>query len=205
MKIRSGLFIACTLVFISQLAWCQEIATLFRSDGYRSSGGYGAVGSKLTRLGKNFAHLTNVYGGWYVNHKFTLGLSVAALTSDVIVPVEYRVNPQSLMSYQYAQIGLFTEYVIASNKAVHFNVQLFAGPGFSSQHKRFEYDVDDLFEKNRFTVIEPGANAEFNLLKWMRLTTGVSYRSAFGSSSGGLSIKDFNAASVNVGLKFGKF
>lgn len=202
------------LVFISAAlcSYSQEIQTLFRQDTLRSSGGYGAITNKFTKINGHYANLTGVYGGWYVNHHFTLGLSAASLTNNLRVPEEYSAVPGSNLSYQYVQFGLFTEYVVASSRMVHLNVQLMSGTGFTTQYRRYDWDFhedrhdfDDIYDTNWFVVVEPGLNVEINLLKWMRLSTGVSYRTALGSDGIGIKDKDISGGSIDVGLKFGKF
>ncbi|HEY5823352.1 MAG TPA: hypothetical protein VIT44_03245 [Cyclobacteriaceae bacterium] len=194
-------------------SYSQEIKTLFKKDGTNSHGGYGAISNKFTRIGGDFANLAEIYGGWYINHKFTLGLSGAAVTNNLHVPEQYRAVPGEELSYQYAQFGLFTEYVLASNNVVHLTAQLTSGAGFTTQYQRYnwddqdEYDYDDgdIHDMNWFTIIEPGVNVEFNVLKWMRFCTGVSYRASFGSNGLGLKDKDISGVSLNAGFKFGKF
>src|SRR4051812_32972800 len=107
-----------------------EIKTLLDSHGLRSSGGYGAITNKFTRIRGEYANLSGVYGGWYINHKFLLGVAGAALTNDIEVPEQYSTLPGEKMSYEYGQFGLMTEYTIASNKAVHLSFQLLTGAGF---------------------------------------------------------------------------
>ncbi len=191
----------------------QEIKTLFKGDSTRSHGGYGAISNKFTRINGDFANMTGLYGGWYINHQFTLGVSGSAVNSNLRVPEQYSAVPGTKMSYLYAQFGLFTEYVLASNRAVHLTAQLFAGPGFTTQYQRFDFDDEDRFDykdddvhdTNWFTVVEPGVNVEFNVFKWMRFTTGVSYRQAFNSNGLGMKDKDLSGLSLDAGFKFGKF
>ena len=202
------------LISTSILCHGQEIRTLLGSSSTRSSGGYGALTNKFTKIGGEYANLSGVSGGWYINHKFTLGLSVAALTSNIYVPDNYSVIPNEKMSYEYGQFGLLTEYVIGSNRAIHVGIQLFSGAGFTSQYKRndwdnysneYNFDKRNPYDTHWFIVTEPGINIEMNLLKWMRFCPGVSYRSVFLNQTEGLKDKDINGTSFNLTLKFGKF
>ena len=92
------------------------------------------------------------------------------------------------MSWQYGQLGLMMEYVLGSNRVVHANFTLFSGGGFTAQYERKELDdydnIDDQdveHDENFFYVLEPGAQLELNVFKWMRLSPGISYRKTFGS------------------------
>lgn len=213
MNILQKFAFALLFLSVSTISYSQEIKTLFKGDSTRSHGGYGAISNKFTRINGNFANMTGLYGGWYINHQFTLGLSGSAVNSNLRVPEQYSTVPGTKMSYLYAQFGLFTEYVLASNRAVHLTAQLFAGPGFTTQYQRFDFDDEDRFDYDDdefhdtkwFTVIEPGVNAEFNVFKWMRFTTGVSYRQTFNSNGLGMKDKDLSGLSLDAGFKFGKF
>jgi len=186
-----------------------NIETVFRTPG--KSGGYGALTNKFTFINGDFANLAGVYGGWYVNHKFLLGISAAAATNNIPVPDQYSVDPLRKMSYEYGQFGLITEYVWGSNKPVHLAFNLFSGAGFTVQYQRHDWennhdwDHHDNKDENWFFVAEPGVQVEVNLFKWMRFSPGISYRAAFGSDAPGLSDSDLSNLTYNATLKFGKF
>jgi hypothetical protein len=202
------------LLFVSVgfSSYSQEIRTLIGSRATRTSGGYGALTNKFTRIGDQYTNMAGVYGGWYINHKFTLGVYGAAVTNNLEVPDQYSAIPGEKMSYEYGQCGLLTEYVIGSNRVVHVGVQLFSGAGFTTQYIRYEhhnsdydFDEDSVHDTNWFVVAEPGINVEVNVFKWMRICPGISYRGAFGSEGKGLEDEDINGTSFNISLKFGKF
>ncbi len=208
------LFFTSTLVltlFASFDGFSQEIQTLFRSP--RPSGGYAAISNKFTTINGEYANLAEVYGGWFIKRRLLLGLGAAASTNYIAVPQEYSMNPQGRMSWQYGQFGLMTEYVFWSNKVIHLNLTLFGGAGFTLQYERYrhsDWDHWDHFEdidhdEDFFPVIEPGAQLEINLLRWLRLSPGVSYRNTFGSNARGLGDDELSNWSYNVTLKIGKF
>jgi hypothetical protein len=186
-----------------------QIETVFK--GGKASGGFGAITNKFTYINGQFANLVGVYGGWYVNHRFLLGMGGAGLTNDIPVPLEYSARPLQKMSYGYGQFGLMTEYVFDSNRTIHVAFSLFSGPGFTLQYERQGWE-DNNFDQEHFVenqdwffVAEPGVQVEINLLKWMRFSPGVSYRAAFGSNARGLSDSALSDISYNATLKFGKF
>lgn len=194
-----------------QIVKAQEnIQTIFNGPG--ASGGYGAISNKFTTINGEFANMVEVYGGWYINHKFLLGAGAAATTNYIEVPAAYSTMPGLRMSYGYGQVGLVTEYAIASNRSVHVNFRLMTGAGFTLQYHRPSwneweyYDYHDYdHDENWFFVVEPGIQVELNLLRWMRFSPGISYRFTDGSEAQGLSDNDLRGASVNLTLKFGKF
>jgi len=187
-----------------------NIRTLWKNSRLHASGGYGALTNKFTNIRGQSANLVEVYGGWYINHKFLIGIEGAAVTNDIRVPDQYSVLPGERMSYEYGQFGLMTEYTMNSNRIFHLSFQLMSGAGFTTQYVRhnneyyndhhdFEHDTNWLF------VAEPGLKLEVNVVKWLRFCPGVSYRAAFGSDALGLTASDISGASANVTLKFGRF
>lgn len=207
-------FLSLFLAFAAvDLSFGQENETIFRHTGIRRSGGYAAISNKFTSINGNYANMPSIYGGWFVNRKFMIGLGAAATTNYIPVPNNLSNFPAQKMTYQYGQVGLMTEYVMASTKKVHVNFNLLTGAGFTLQYDRREvedwdfddWEDDDHQKANCFFVLEPGVQVEFNVLKWMRFSPGVSYRRAFGARGDGLSDADLSNISYNVTLKLGKF
>jgi hypothetical protein len=216
MKTKLQLSLMAFIVTISIASFGQDqeyhqIKTVFRNQGPHASGGYGALGNKFTTINGQFANLAEIYGGWYINHHFMIGIGAAAVTNNIPVGYEFRALPNTQMSYEYGQCGLMTEYVIGSDKAVHLAFQLFGGAGFTVQYQRYgnDYNWDNrnktTYDENWFFVAEPGVKVEVNIFRWMRFCPGVSYRAAFDSKSVDLSDKNISGTSVNLSLKFGKF
>ncbi|HEX5168425.1 MAG TPA: hypothetical protein VFW11_04585 [Cyclobacteriaceae bacterium] len=188
-----------------------NIETIFKSPG--RSGGYGAISNKFTTINGEFANIVELYGGWYINQRFLIGGGFAGSTNYISVPQEFSTMPGLRMSYQYGQVGLVTDYIIASNKAVHVGFHVMTGAGFTLQYYRpsswsdlgqydyYDYDHDE----NWFFMIEPGIQVELNVLRWMRFSPGISYRFIDGSNAKGLTDNDLRGASVNLTFKFGRF
>ncbi|MBL7873584.1 MAG: hypothetical protein JNM78_18335 [Cyclobacteriaceae bacterium] len=193
---------------IAQSVTAQEVQTLFGSG--KCTGGYGALTNKFTTIGGEFANISEVYGGVFINRRWMLGLAFAGSTNDIRVPVEYSISPQQPMTYQYGQGGLKLERVIGSNKPIHLVLDLFTGVGFTAQYDRYNWHANDFntfsdHDENWFYVVEPGVQLEMNLFRWMRLSPGISYRNTSQSNSSGLKDSDLSNWSYNVTLKFGGF
>jgi hypothetical protein len=189
------------------------IRTIFNNHGPRASGGYGSLSNKFTTINGHYANVVELYGGWYINHRWLLGIEGAASTNEIQVPLEHSTRPGYRMSYEYGQCGVITEYVMGSDKAIHIAFQLFAGAGFTLQYERPDWKNEDYWDnvgdynhdENWFVVAEPGVKVEVNVFRWLRVCPGVSYRKAYGSSGKGLSDHDVSSGSVNLGLKIGRF
>jgi len=197
------------LLLIAFSTVAQEVQSIF--SGGRATGGYGALSNKFSYIGGEFANICEVYGGVFINRRWMVGLAFAGSTNDIRVPVEYSVSPINPMTYQYGQGGLKIEHVFNSNRPFHLVVNLFSGVGFSAQYNRNDwYDYDyhqsaSVYDENWFYVLEPGAQLELNLFRWMRLSPGVSYRQTYGSDGLGLSDGALSDWTYSVTLKFGGF
>lgn len=189
-----------------------QIQTIFKSP--HSFGGYGAFTNRFTTINGSYANLTGVYGGVFVNHKVLIGFGALASTNYIPVPEEFSIAPGTRMSYEFGQVGMFNEYALWSNRAIHFNFNLFTGAGFTVQYERparwyddYNYDPRPYGDndENWFFVIEPGVQLEVNLFKWMRVSPGITWRKAYGSYSAGLSDSALSSTTYSMTVKFGKF
>jgi hypothetical protein len=199
------------VVLVTFTSAAQEVQSIF--GGGRATGGYGALSNKFTYIGGEFANLSEIYGGVFINRRWMVGLSFAGSTNDIRVPVEYSVDPINPMTYQYGQGGMVVERVFNSNRPFHFVVSMFSGVGFTAQYNRSDfqdYNNDyhhstSIHDENWFYVLEPGVQLEMNLFRWMRLSPGVSYRQTYGSDGLGLSDGGLSDWTYNITLKFGGF
>ncbi len=197
------------IVCILSTAAAQEVQSIFGKG--KSTGGYGAISNKFTYIGGEFANISEVYGGVLINQRWMVGLAFAGSTNDIRVPMEFSVDPVNPMTYQYGQGGLMVERVFYSNRPVHFVLNMFSGVGFTAQYNRnqwYDYNYHNtaaIHDENWFYVLEPGAQLEMNLFRWMRLSPGVSYRKTYGSDGLGLTDSNLSDWTYSVTLKFGGF
>ena len=202
-------------ISLSGLVQAQDYAikTIFNNRGGRPNGGYVALNNKFSTIDGEFANIVEVYGGWYVNHQWLIGLEGAASTNDIPVPAEHSTLPGYKMTYEYVQCGLMTEYVFGSDKAVHIALQFFAGAGLTFQYNRPDWQNEDFWDdipdynhdENWFYVAEPGVKVELNVFRWLRLCPGISYRKVYNSKGQGLTDDDLSSPAINLGLKIGRF
>src|SRR5262245_56263375 len=165
-QLKPILLVVCVLASVSLAAQdtpateSNQIQSLFQTRA-GECGGYGAITNKFTYIDGHYANLVGFYGGFYANHSLLIGISGAALTNDIKVPFEHRAEPLENLSYMYGQVGMMTEYVVASNKAVHVAFNLFTGGGFTMQYERDdwhndnEFDWDGKRDEDWFSVVEP--------------------------------------------------
>jgi hypothetical protein len=203
----------------SPFLYAQETETLTTKEktAKRPSSYYGSVTNKFTIINGEYANIAEVYGGWVFNRKWMVGLGAAALTNNINVPDRFSSDPGERLSYMYAQGGIVAEYIPRTDKKFHLVYHLFSGVGLATQYERSDYmddffedvfdddDDDDDDERNLFFVAEPGVQLEINVLKWLRVAPGITYRATIGSDGLGLTNSDLSNVSFNLGLKIGKF
>jgi hypothetical protein len=205
------LLIAFALIFATIPAFSQtgEQETLFGNEELRN-GGYGAPEVKFTKIHDDFGVMVGGRGGWIINSTFSIGGGGYALTTS---PKVYDINDTSYylrMGYG----GAFIEYINSSNSLVHFTVNALIGAGgatntHSINHmiKNGNYDVTYNWndDQTTFFIFEPGVTVDVNLLKFMRLSIGGSYRLVSGVELKGVTNQDISGPSGSIGIKFGKF
>ncbi|MFO0505226.1 MAG: hypothetical protein ACK5X6_00070 [Chryseotalea sp.] len=205
--ILTSILITLSLLVRAQAQQENNIRTIFT---HGKSGGYGAINNKFTSIHGEFANIVEVYGGWYINQRFLLGVGGGATTNFIKVPASESIAPNERMSYMYGQAGMVNEYVLGSNSPVHAVIHWFNGAGFQLQYNRpnfyndYDYNYRDINSDTEwFYVTEPGIQVELNLFKWMRVSPGVSYRFAF--EDGGKLNNDISGFNASLAFKFGKF
>ncbi|MCE7996293.1 MAG: hypothetical protein HEP71_30220 [Roseivirga sp.] len=191
----------------------QQMKTLFGNSGIRSNGGYGAVSTGYTKIDGLDAITIGGKGAWLINHQIGIGLSGTGFLT------ERRFDTGLSDDYRFAggYGGLMFEFIAAPNSPVHLSFSTTVGAGGVSyvrdNHIFDNFDRDPFDEDTEaFFVVEPGVELELNLLRFMRLGFGVSYRYTsditltYNANNQAVAGKDLlNGLSGGISLKFGKF
>lgn len=189
-----------------------EMKTLFGNSGTRSNGGYGALTTGYSNIDNRDAILMGARGAWLINHKLGIGLAgTGFLTSskeDVVLNDRYQ------LAGGYG--GLFFEFIVNPNSPIHVSFPLTIGAG-GVAYVRKDYNFNNNFESlehdsEAFFMVEPGIELELNLVKFMRLAFGASYRYTsdvkldYVSNNAPIVGNDvLRGFSGGITLKFGKF
>ena len=149
-----------------------------------------------------------------INHTFTLGGWGRSFIhyQGMFYP---EVNGTSGAYLDGGYGGLLIEYILMPKSVIHVTFPLLIGGGSASyvndeennycENNWESYDDDQILDKDDFFVIEPGVRAELNILKFMRLNAGISYRYTAGVDLINTSDTFMNNFTATVGLRFGKF
>ena len=190
-----------------------EMKTLFGNSGIRSNGGYGGITTGYTQLDGRDAIVIGGKGAWLINHKVGIGLAGYGFLS------EFKRDAQLNADYQLAggYGGLMFEFIAAPKSPIHLNFPVVVGAGGLAYVERNGFlggsDLNPFREDSQaFFVVEPGIELEMNLIRFMRLGLGVSYRYtseidlAYAGNGGRIMDTDaLNGLTGGITLKFGKF
>jgi hypothetical protein len=192
----------------------EEMNTLFGKGSKTTIGWFIAPTGGYTRFDSYDVGLAGIQAGMIINHHFTIGLAgYAVANSDYLTFNNFVDTTDARLEGGYG--GLLLEYTLFPKSVVHVSFPLIIGGGsmgYYTANEQDEWDGEDWencdhrqVDQDPFFVVIPGVNAEVNILKFMRLGVGVSYRytpdlNLINTSTG--FINNFTAAAT---LKFGKF
>jgi hypothetical protein len=206
-------FLMCFLVsytIVAQNVDDDEMQTLF-GDGEVSFGGYGGPKVAYSSFDGRNIWLVGGRGGVIINHSLVLGGGgYGIVNSPVYENFTYKDKTYSEVYLQGGYGGFIIEGIIWPKKLVHVSVPVLIGAGgimftdqrYPDEHSNFENHV---IVHNAFFVVEPGVEVELNVVRFMRLTAGVSYRYAPKLELPNIASGSFNALTASISLKFGKF
>lgn len=135
---------------------------------------------------------------WVVGHSFAWGFAGSGFVNN------FHDNTGSSLNGGYG--GLMFEPILLPKYPVHvsFPIMLAAG-GVAKMNADIwesDYNVDDA---DAFFIAEPGIEIEMNLLRFVRLSAGASYRFTTDIYLDNESKDVLNGFNTSVSLKFGKF
>ncbi|MDZ7317795.1 MAG: hypothetical protein ONB11_01465 [candidate division KSB1 bacterium] len=193
-----------TLLLILLLAFAPAYAqqqTLI--SGQIEHGGFGGPVVKFSSINDRFGVLVGGRGGWIINHTLVLGGAGYGLVNDVPAKVPGLLGEEYL---DFGYGGFEMEWIINSDKLLHFSVQTLIGAGavnyrYQINGARFSTHLDE----DEVFVLEPGLTLDLNVTPWFRFSAGGSYRYVTGVQSSASSNADLTGPSAVIMLRFGKF
>jgi len=103
--------------------------------------------------------------------------------------------------------GALLEYIISSDKLIHFSIQTLIGAGgVRYQIKDYDEDNDEVnYTDDAIFVMEPGINVFLNVNINFRIGAGLTYRYVNGVDYKNLTNSDLSGVSAQILFKFGEF
>lgn len=158
-----------------------EVQTIFSNSG--NNGGFGAVSLGYTQIDKSDAFVGGIRGGFIFDQKFAIGLGGYGFVNNL--DNHYYDDPIKEDLYMAGGYGgIFIEPILAGNKPVHLSFPMLFGIGGASlteDWENWEWEDDNYYHNRNydsdvFFVFEPAVELEFNLARFFRVATSVSYR-----------------------------
>ncbi|MBO3698695.1 hypothetical protein [Roseivirga sp. E12] len=208
--------ITLCLLLLTSLAFSQEngeMKTLFGNGGIYSHGGYGGLSTSYSNIGGRDAILIGGRGAWLINHRLGIGLAGTGFLTEARTDLQLNDRYEFVGGYG----GLFLEFIVNPESPVHISFPLTIGAGgiaYARSHNSFRGGDFDFLEEDSqaFFVVEPGIELELNVIKFMRVAFGASYRYTsdidlnYLNDGQAITSKDaLRGLSGGITLKFGKF
>lgn len=199
---KSMLIIAVMLLGVNLFAQGNnrdEVKTLFNNK-YGSHGAYGGISMNYSQFDGKDAFLLGARGAWIVGHSVGIGLAGYGFINDINPNDNFFDSDLDLVG---GYGGLLIEPIIMPKSPVHFSVPIIIGAGGITYADR-DWGYRDL-DSDAFFVIEAGIELEFNVIRFMRIATGVYYRHTSNIELYGTDKDVLNGFSTGISFKFGKF
>lgn len=193
----------------------EEIKTIFKKPKKDITIGWTAgLHTSYTQFDKQHAWLAGLSAGPIINHNWHFGIQINALVNSYYLYFDSIIdNTNAYLVGGYG--GFLIQYTLFPKSMVHVAFPLQIGGGYLGYLSDNGYTWDngngvwyndsEILDYDAFFYIEPGIQAEFNLLKFMRLAAGVSYRYSPNFELEKQPSGFLNQFTGTVGLKFGKF
>ena len=178
--------------------------TLFRSGTHH--GGYGAPETKLTTVTGEAAVLVGVQAGSIIDKHFVIGGAGYGLASThtPVAELQGTTGPSRIeLGYGGPRLG----YVFAPKQVVHFTLGALVGAGgvsISTKDPAKESGFDH-HDTVAFFALEPQAEMEVNLSRYVRMAVGGSYRYIGDTGKPGLHASDLSGPAASLAVKIGYF
>ena len=180
-----------------------------KSDQKTAHGGYGGFGIGYGVIDDKDALLFHFKSAWVIDHKIGLGFAGSGFFNNI--DKRYG-DTESYLAGGYG--GFLVEPVLFSNLPVHVAFPVILGAGGVSTVPQSYINWDPIntyqYDYDVFFFVEPGVEVELNMVKFFRMTLGVSYRITNGiilthPDYDEVPIDALDGLSFNMNFKFGKF
>lgn len=162
-------------------------------------GYYAAPSFGVTTFDGDVAPVLGMRGAWVANHSFALGGAFNLVTNELDEKIDYKGRALGAFG------GMLLQYIIGASHAVHGSVETTVGGGWSCRFTGDTVGDEDECHGRGFFMVEPMANLEFNVAKFMRLSLGAGYRVGIAGHSNEFSNSELSGFVGRTNLQFGRF
>jgi hypothetical protein len=183
----------------------REMKTLLGHD--RGGGGYCSFSTGYSNINNMDAILFGGRFSWMASHSLGIGMGATGFINEF--HYEPSLDRDVFLTGGYG--GLYIEPVLLPRLPIHLSFPVLLGfGGISFISKDIEFNENFLEDSKAFLLIEPSAELELNLTRFLRLAIGASYRlpTPFDVGFPGsytIDVESLRTLSYTVTLKLGKF
>lgn len=205
MKIRI-LIIVSVIICFSTYIWgqdtiIQELPTLYKNvDQKTEHGGYAGLTVGYLEVDGQDVLTLGGRAGWVIDHNVVIGLAGKALINTIKLSDYWADSSSYYLVGGYA--GIFIEPIILPKYPVHIAAPFLIGAGWLTLN---EYTWYSPYDWDSYFIVEPGLEVEFSLLKFFRISLGVSYRYTTNLRMQGVPENLMHGLGGNIAFMFGAF
>jgi hypothetical protein len=183
----------------------REMKTLLGHD--RGGGGYCSFSTGYTNINDLDAVMFGGRFSWMASHSLGIGMGATGFMNEY--HYEAAIDKDVFLTGGYG--GLYIEPVLFPRLPVHLSFPVLLGiGGISFISVDNEFNENFLEDSKAFLLIEPAAEVELNLTRFLRLAVGASYRLPTPFNVGlpgsySIDVESLRTPSYTVTLKLGKF
>ena len=182
-----------------------EMKTLLGHD--RGGGGYCSFSTGYSNINDLDAIMFGGRFSWMASHSLGIGMGATGFMNEY--HYEPAIDKDVFLTGGYG--GLYIEPVLFPRLPVHLSFPVLLGfGGISFISVDNEFNDNFLEDSKAFLLIEPAAEVELNLTRFLRLAVGASYRLPTPFNVGlpgsySIDVESLRTPSYTVTLKLGKF
>jgi len=192
MKKYQFILLTTMLVLFNQVLFAQQeksetsskVRTLFSNeDGRVNHGGYLGITIAYSEIENQPALQLGGRLAWVINHQFAMGIAANGFFNNLDKSGSYKESDYFLAG---GYGGLFFQPILFPKSPVHVSFPFLLGVGGIAVNNYREwnkhpwdeanYSHDYYYDSDVFLVLEPGIDIEFNMLNFMRMSLGATYR-----------------------------
>lgn len=199
------LAIICTIGLMAQENEQKDdgIKTLVGDKNLQHGGYFGATFA-YGQMNNTDALFFGGRGMWVINHGVGIGLGGYGFANEPFMQYDYYdYDDEVALSGGYG--GLIIEPIIFPKYPVHVAFPILLGAGGVSTYSYWDEESYYPSYEKAFFIAEPSVELELNVVKFMRISVGGTYRLTTGVHIPNLPQDVLNGFSGNMSLKFGWF
>jgi hypothetical protein len=159
--------------------------------------GYGAATAEINNINRQANLGVGAYGGVLLNHRWLIG----AAGNNTFLK---KTASGTTQKFQYHTYGLYTEFHISPQSAVHPVIGLMGGAGYLQQKQS---GAEDKYSRvgEWHPVISPNLGLSVDVTSFMRIHTRASYNFSADPKTTAIAKENLRAVAGSISLVFGKF